>query len=104
MDRTNTRSNSAGDTAVTASIIGPTEAKLQNQQIEKANVEVYYRTKSGQPGQEEKLCEQTIRNTCEAILLTVLYPRSSIIVQIHEMSNAGGVSIYTASRKSTHRS
>lgn len=83
----------AGDTAVTVSIIGPTEAKLHNQQIDKASVEVYYRTKSGLPSQEEKLCEQTIRNTCEAILLTVLYPRSSIIVQIHEMSNAGGVSV-----------
>lgn len=82
-----------GDTAVTASIIGPTEAKLHNLQIEKANVEVYYRTKSGVPNQEEKRCELTIRNTCKAILLTVLYPRSSIIVQIHEMSNAGGVNI-----------
>lgn len=93
----------AGDTAVTVSVTGPTEAKLHNQQIEKASVEVYYRNKAGLPSREEKLCEQTIRNTCEAILLTVLYPRSSIIVQIHEMSNAGGVSIENIRIRATTR-
>lgn len=71
---------------------GPIEVKLHNLQIDKAYVEVYYRSKSGLPSIADKLREKIIRDTCESALLTVLYPRSSIFLQIHEMENAGGVS------------
>lgn len=81
-----------GDTAVTASVLGPIEVKLHNLQIDKAHVEVYYRSKSGLPSITDKLQEKVIRETCESALLTILYPRSSIFLQIHEMENAGGVS------------
>lgn len=81
----------SGDTAVTATVNGPIEVKLHNLQIDKAHVEVYYRSKSGLPSIADKLREKIVRDTCESALLTVLYPRSSIFVQIHEMENAGGV-------------
>lgn len=80
-----------GDTAVTSTVTGPIEVKLHNLQIDKANVEVYYRSKSGLPSIADKLREKIVRNTCESALLAVLYPRSSIFLQIHEMENAGGV-------------
>lgn len=66
--------------------------KLHNLQIDKAHVEVYYRSKSGLPSIADKLREKIIRDTCESAILSVLYPRSSIFLQIHEMENAGGVS------------
>lgn len=82
----------SGDTAVTVTINGPGEVKLHNLQIDKAHVEVYYRSKSGLPSIDDKLREKIIRDTCESAILSVLYPRSSIILQIHELENAGGVS------------
>lgn len=84
----------SGDTAVTATVFGPIEVKLHNLQIDKAHVEVHYRSKSGLPTIGDRLREQIIRETCESALLTVLYPRSSIFIQVHEMENAGGVRIF----------
>lgn len=72
--------------------MGPVEVKMHNLQIDKAFVEVYYRSKSGLPSVADKLREKIIKNTCETALLSVLYPRSAIIVQIHEMEDGGGVS------------
>lgn len=83
----------AGDTAVAVTILGPGEVKLHNLQIDKASVEVYYRSKSGLPSIADKLREKIIRATCESAILSVLYPRSCIILQIHEIENAGGVSV-----------
>lgn len=83
---------SSGDTAVTVSVNGPIEVKTHNLQIDKAHVEVLYRSKAGLPTIVDKLREQIIRETCESALLTVLYPRSSIFLQIHEMEDAAGVS------------
>lgn len=80
-----------GDTAILSTVSGPIEVKLHNLQIDKAHVEVYYRSKSGLPSIADKLREKIIRNTCESALISVLYPRSSIVLQIHEMGNAGGV-------------
>lgn len=77
---------------MTVTVNGPIEVKLHNLQIDKAHVEVYYRSKSGLPSIADKLREKIVRDTCESALLTVLYPRSSIFLQIHEMENAGGVS------------
>lgn len=74
--------------------MGPVEVKLHNLQIDKAHIEVYYRPKSGLPSVADKLREQIIKNTCEAALLTVLYPRAAITVQIYEMEDNGGVSEY----------
>lgn len=80
-----------GETTVTASVLGPLEGKLHSLQIDKAYVEVYYRSKSGLPTASDKLREKIIRNTCETAILAVLYPRSGITIQIYEMEDGGGV-------------
>lgn len=81
-----------GETAVAATIIGPTEVKLHNLQIDKAHVDVLYHSKAGLVTVADKLREKIIKNTVDAALLSVLYPRSAIILQIYEMENGGGVS------------
>lgn len=82
----------AGETAVTASVLGPVEVKLHNLQIDKAYVDVFYRSKSGLPTFNDRLRERIIKNTCESALLTTLHPRTSVQIQIHEMEDCGGVS------------
>lgn len=72
--------------------MGPVEVKLHNLQIDKAYVDVLYRSKSGLPSAADKLREKIIMETCENALLTVLYPRTAIVIQIFEMDDGGGVS------------
>lgn len=81
-----------GETSITATVSGPVEVKMHNLQIDKAYVEVFYRCKAGLPSVADRLREKILRNTCETALLTVLYPRSAITLQIYEMENCGGVS------------
>lgn len=74
-----------------ASVNGPVEVKLQNLQIEKSSVEVFYRPKSGLPSVTDRLREQIIKNTCETALLVTLHPRTAISLQLQEMEDRGGV-------------
>lgn len=80
-----------GETAVMASVYGPIECKLQNMNIEKASVEVYYRSKSGMPSVSDRLREQIIKNTCEEALITAMHPRTAITIQLQEMDDRSGV-------------
>lgn len=41
--------------------------------------------------------EQMISNTCQAIIITTMHPRSSITVVIQVVQDAGSVSFYTDS-------
>lgn len=69
--------------------------KQHNLLIDKAHIEVYYYAKSGLPTVNDKRREDIIKNTCETVLLNVLYPRSAILVQIFEMEDCGGVNLKT---------
>jgi hypothetical protein len=44
------------------------------------------------PGVAEKSRERMIRNTCEAVVLGALHPRTSITVVLQVVSDAGSVS------------
>lgn len=78
-----------GDTSVIASVYGPGEVKANKENIEKAAVEVVYKPKSGLPGCIEKSTEQVLRNTCEAVLMAALYPRSAVNITVQEVQNCG---------------
>lgn len=83
--------NKTGETAVVASAYGPVECKLQNLQIEKSFVDVYYRSKSGLPSVSDRLKEQIINCTCETALLTMLHPRTTVAIQLQEMDDHAGL-------------
>ncbi|KAH0512954.1 Exosome complex component RRP46 [Microtus ochrogaster] len=69
-----------GDTSVLAGVYGPAEVKVSKEIFNKATLEVILRPKIGLPGVAEKSRERLIRNTCEAVVLGGLHPRTSITV------------------------
>lgn len=78
-----------GQTCVAAAVYGPTEVRMNKEILDKATVEVVYKSKVGLPGCAEKIFERIIRNTCETMILTTLHPRSGINIIIQEMQNSG---------------
>lgn len=74
-----------------ASVNGPIEVRLQNLQIDSANVEVYYRRRSGQTAVGERMWEQVVRSTCKTAILAAIYPRTAISIQLQEMEDRAGV-------------
>ncbi|XP_017305272.1 exosome complex component RRP46 [Diaphorina citri] len=82
---------SQGQTVVVASMYGPVEAKIQKTIIDKASVEVIFRPKSGLSFVQDRLKESVIKSTCESALLTMLHPRTSVILTIQELQDQGSL-------------
>nr|XP_054105530.1 exosome complex component RRP46 isoform X2 [Callithrix jacchus] len=80
-----------GDTSVLAGVYGPAEVKVSKEIFNKATLEVILRPKIGLPGVAEKNRERLIRNTCEAVVLGTLHPRTSITVVLQVVSDAGSL-------------
>ncbi|NWS50479.1 EXOS5 protein, partial [Probosciger aterrimus] len=80
-----------GDTSVLAALYGPAEAKGNRELPERAALEVLLRPKVGLPGVVERSREQLLRQTCEAVLLGRLHPRSSISLVLQVLGDAGSV-------------
>uniref|UniRef100_A0A4X1SLK3 Exosome complex component RRP46 n=2 Tax=Sus scrofa TaxID=9823 RepID=A0A4X1SLK3_PIG len=80
-----------GDTSVLAGVYGPAEVKVRKEIFNKATLEVILRPKIGLPGVAEKSRERLIRNTCEAVVLGALHPRTSITVVLQVISDAGSL-------------
>jgi exosome complex component RRP46 len=73
-------------------VFGPGEVKLSREIINKATVDVTLKPKTGLPGCGEKVIEKIVRDTCEAVILTSLHPRSSISIVIQVEQDDGSVS------------
>lgn len=80
---------SQGKTAIVAGVYGPTECKNTKILIDKAHIEMHYRPKSGLPTVGDRLHEAILKNICETSLLSVLYPRTSIVIVVQEMQSGG---------------
>lgn len=80
-----------GDTSVMAAIYGPGDIRPAKSLMDKATVTVVYKPKVGLAGVREKALERMIRNTCETVLLTSLFPRSSVDIIIQEIQDAGSL-------------
>lgn len=99
----------AGNTAILVGVYGPIEVKQQRLLIDKIAVEVYYRPKAGMPSKipnfyflqqlkfyyyfldvGDRLYESKIKTICESMLVSNLYPRSAITINIQEIESNGG--------------
>ncbi|XP_075982790.1 exosome complex component Rrp46 [Anticarsia gemmatalis] len=81
---------SQGRTVALANVNGPLDIKMQSQSIEKATLEVYFSSKGGKPCVPDRYREHVIRSTCETAILSSLYPRTGIVVNIQELEDHGG--------------
>ncbi|CAG0884531.1 unnamed protein product [Darwinula stevensoni] len=80
-----------GDTVISAQATGPAEVKLQKEIMDKATIEVIFRTKSTGTGGNYVLLEKSVRDACETAILTTLHPRSAISIILLEMQNYGSL-------------
>ncbi|NXS07850.1 EXOS5 protein, partial [Neodrepanis coruscans] len=80
-----------GDTSVLAGLYGPAEAKLSKELPDRAALEVLLRPKVGLPGVLERSREQQLRQTCEAVVLGVLHPRTAVTLVLQVLSDAGSL-------------
>ncbi|NXL54978.1 EXOS5 protein, partial [Podilymbus podiceps] len=84
-------SPSPGDTSVLAGVYGPAEVKGSRELPDRAALEVLLRPKVGLPGVLERSREQLLRQTCEAVLLGVLHPRTAITLVLQVLNDAGSL-------------
>ncbi|GFT24918.1 exosome complex component RRP46 [Nephila pilipes] len=82
---------STGETAVQASVYGPTEIKVSKELCDKAVVEVSYVSKIFSADIDERFVEFFIRNAVESVIITSMYPRTSINITIQEITDAGNL-------------
>ncbi|KAM6032834.1 exosome complex component RRP46 [Theristicus caerulescens] len=80
-----------GDTSVLAGLYGPAEVKGSKELPDRAALEVLLRPKVGLPGVTERSREQLLRQTCEAVLLGGLHPRTAITLVLQVLSDAGSL-------------
>ncbi|XP_064296155.1 exosome complex component RRP46 isoform X2 [Phalacrocorax carbo] len=75
-----------GDTSVLAGLYGPAEVKGSKELPDRAALEVLLRPKVGLPGVVERSREQLLRQTCEAVVLGALHPRTAITLVLQLLS------------------
>ncbi|XP_032063017.1 exosome complex component RRP46 [Aythya fuligula] len=80
-----------GDTSVLAGLYGPAEVRGSKESPERATLEVLLRPKVGLPGVGERSREQLLRQTCEAVVLGALHPRTAITLVLQVLSDAGSL-------------
>ncbi|KND02508.1 exosome non-catalytic core subunit RRP46 [Spizellomyces punctatus DAOM BR117] len=81
----------SGDSAVMCSVFGPMEVKLRDEKLDKAVVEVIFKTAAGMTTTKERMYERIIRQTLEASILSGLHPRTSIRVTLQVLTDDGGI-------------
>ncbi|NXN95663.1 EXOS5 protein, partial [Rhinopomastus cyanomelas] len=78
-----------GDTSVLAGLYGPAEVRGSRELPDRAALEVLLRPKVGLPGVGDRSREQLLRQTCDAVLLGGLHPRTGITLVLQVLSDAG---------------
>ncbi|GIY24176.1 exosome complex component RRP46 [Caerostris darwini] len=82
---------STGETAVQASVYGPTEIKISKELYDKALIEVTFNTKVFSSDIDARFMEYFIRNAIESAIVTSMHPHTSINVTVQEITDAGNL-------------
>lgn len=74
-----------------AGVYGPAEVKVSKEIYDRATLEVVIQPKVGLPSVRERAREQCVRETCEASLLSMLHPRSSLTLVLQLVHDDGSL-------------
>ncbi|KAJ2336194.1 exosome non-catalytic core subunit rrp46 [Coemansia sp. RSA 2681] len=81
----------AGSTSVVCGVYGPVEAKVYEEKLDWAIVEVKFRTDIGVPTTKDKWIESAVCSTFEREILTHLHPRTLVQISIQLREGDGSV-------------
>eukprot|EP00118_Oscarella_pearsei_P006589 m.30007 g.30007 ORF g.30007 m.30007 type:complete len:149 (+) comp31282_c0_seq2:44-490(+) len=111
---------SHGLTSVLVSVYGPVEVKQSKEKLNRATINVEFKPNSGIRGTKEgkggsrkerlgsnltclgcaeRLIEKVLRETCEAVVLSTLHPRSAVNIVVQLEHDDGSVSLCKLARK-----
>eukprot|EP00118_Oscarella_pearsei_P006592 m.30014 g.30014 ORF g.30014 m.30014 type:complete len:128 (+) comp31282_c0_seq8:44-427(+) len=90
---------SHGLTSVLVSVYGPVEVKQSKEKLNRATINVEFKPNSGIRGCAERLIEKVLRETCEAVVLSTLHPRSAVNIVVQLEHDDGSVSLCKLARK-----
>ncbi|KAJ3326948.1 hypothetical protein HDU76_012485 [Blyttiomyces sp. JEL0837] len=77
--------------SVLAAVFGPKEAKIKEEQMDRAFIDVKMKSLVGLTGTSERFTERVIRETLENVILATLHPRTTIQVTLQVMSEDGSM-------------
>ncbi|KAJ3417208.1 Exosome component 5 [Chytridiales sp. JEL 0842] len=90
-----------------AAVYGPVEAKLKEEQLDRAIIDVRFQPLAGLSGPADRLNERIIREIMESAVLTALHPRTAIELTLEVMlddgSEAKSVHVFTFDNTSPER-
>ncbi|KAJ2740343.1 exosome non-catalytic core subunit rrp46 [Coemansia sp. BCRC 34301] len=81
----------AGSTSVVCGVYGPVEAKVYEEKLDRAVVEVKFRADIGAPTTKDKWVETAVRSTFEREILAHLHPRTLVQINIQLREGDGSV-------------
>ncbi|KAJ1859942.1 exosome non-catalytic core subunit rrp46, partial [Coemansia sp. RSA 486] len=82
---------SSGSTSLLCGVYGPIEARLFEEKIDRAHVDVRLRPDIGLPTTKDKWAESAVRKTFERNILSHLHPRTLIQINLQVKEGDGGV-------------
>ncbi|KAJ1645575.1 exosome non-catalytic core subunit rrp46 [Coemansia erecta] len=82
---------SSGSTSLICGIYGPIEAKLYEEKIDRAHIDVKLRPAIGLPATKDKWAESAVRKTFERNILGHLHPRTLVQINLQVKENDGSV-------------
>ncbi len=78
-----------GGTRVMAAVYGPAEALQKDELIDKAAIEVLFKSHDGKQDDRYKEYEETVRNCVDAVALSSLHPRTAIRIVVQSITDDG---------------
>ncbi|KAJ1798883.1 exosome non-catalytic core subunit rrp46 [Coemansia sp. RSA 2399] len=80
---------SAGRTSVYSAVYGPVEVKVYDEKLDRAHVEVKWRSDTGAAGTKDRWAEAAVRQTFERMVVAQMHPRTLVQINVQVREDDG---------------